>query len=204
MEEYIEATKKAVDRLIKADKQIDGILMNDLYTFKPSADYAEPTKKAVEDALQDWGVIPGLTFKFDPSENVNFQFKFTLPRNEIEDEDGEDLGTYAEAFFPNTHKKNSLKVFALSLTEKYIYKLKNVFAHELGHVMGLRHEFALTEGSPALLVGDKNPNSVMNYNDVPTIQESDKHWLKYLYDENKKITQISDTPIHRVSLLREE
>jgi len=60
----------------------------------------------------------------------------------------------------------------------------NVFIHELGHVLGLRHEFAIgdvrdemttdREGEKAVRVDAPDPNSVMNYrNEPPQLQQSD-------------------------------
>lgn len=47
------------------------------------------------------------------------------------------------------------------------------FLHELGHVLGLRHEFAPQEGG-AVQLGPRDPFSVMNYrSEPPMITESD-------------------------------
>jgi len=81
--------------------------------------------------------------------------------------------TYAIAFFPNANDLNFINVYDFSFTPREIHKLKNVFLHELGHVLGLRHEFAATEGRSATPFGVPNPMSVMNYTDTPTIQQSD-------------------------------
>ena len=54
--------------------------------------------------------------------------------------------------------------------------LKNIFLHELGHVIGLRHEFALSEEEEswaAVRFGTPNPISVMSYTFPPNIQQSD-------------------------------
>lgn len=71
-----------------------------------------------------------------------------------------------------------------AILKSYIDRLVNVLKHELGHVIGLRHEvrfqsffnwqlfhqgaqFASQESSPALKIGQDNPDSVMNYNEKP-------------------------------------
>lgn len=74
-----------------------------------------------------------------------------------------------------------------------------VFTHELGHVLGLRHEFALNPvnenpgqglvlreaANGAVLVGDRNEYSVMNYRaEPPVIQESDVVSTREFYAQN--------------------
>ncbi|KAI4174274.1 MAG: hypothetical protein LQ343_002413 [Gyalolechia ehrenbergii] len=57
-------------------------------------------------------------------------------------------------------------------------KLRKVFIHELGHVLGLRHEFAMKPGDmfegDAVQVGQSNELSVMHYRkEPPELQRSD-------------------------------
>ncbi|KAH6855463.1 matrix metallo proteinase-11 [Chaetomium sp. MPI-CAGE-AT-0009] len=74
----------------------------------------------------------------------------------------------ASAFFPNSKPLNTLFVYQLALlpTDRFRGMLKNIFLHELGHTLGLRHEFALDprrfEGD-AVVYGSRNPKSVMSY-----------------------------------------
>jgi hypothetical protein len=100
---------------------------------------------------------------------------------------GGDNGTVlASAFFPNSQPVNTLFVYKLALqsTEKYRGMLKNIFLHELGHVLGLRHEFALDpdrfEGG-AVVYGSRNEDSVMSYKFPPKLQESDITDVKSYY-----------------------
>ncbi len=50
----------------------------------------------------------------------------------------------AEVFFPNDGDPNSrtLYVYALAFAEKHKKNPANFFSHEIGHITGLRHEFA--------------------------------------------------------------
>jgi Met-zincin len=80
---------------------------------------------------------------------------------------------YADAFFPNSKDLNFINVYDFSFTPNELWKLKAVFLHELGHVLGLRHEFAATESLTVVEFGSSNPLSVMSYTNPPVIQASD-------------------------------
>jgi len=92
---------------------------------------------------------------------------------------GEKDTVLAAAFFPNSQPLNTLFVYQLALqsTGQYRNMLKNIFLHELGHVLGLRHEFAMEpderfEGG-AVVYGSRNEDSVMSYKFPPKVQPSD-------------------------------
>jgi hypothetical protein len=93
-------------------------------------------------------------------------------------------------------------VFDFALNDDNVGMLKGVFLHELGHVLGLRHEFAIEEeGQGAVLFGVKNKLSVMSYNLPPSIQQSDRDGVKAFYKESigtlirrKPITDFAPTP----------
>ena len=91
----------------------------------------------------------------------------------------------ASAFFPNAQPLNTLFVYQLALAkDQYRGILKNIFLHELGHTLGLRHEFAMDpdrfEGG-AEVYGTRNPNSVMSYVFPPQVQPSDVTDIKGFY-----------------------
>jgi hypothetical protein len=93
----------------------------------------------------------------------------------------------ASAFFPNSLPLNTMFVYELALSSKDKYRgmLKNIFLHELGHTLGLRHEFALDperyEGG-AVVYGSKNYRSVMAYEFPPQVQPSDVTDIKRFYE----------------------
>jgi predicted Zn-dependent protease len=107
---------------------------------------------------------------------------------------GGDQGTtLASAYFPNTNALNTVSVYSYAFdkspqtsdrgTFKNYEIMQNVFVHELGHVLGLRHEFAIEqEGAGAIRLFSTDPESVMSYNFPPQIQESDKTDVKKFYD----------------------
>ncbi|CZR42826.1 uncharacterized protein FPRO_10129 [Fusarium proliferatum ET1] len=84
-------------------------------------------------------------------------------------------------FFPHEIDQDVI-VFTRAFHRNNLLILKNIFQHEIGHILGLRHEFAieddaakdlLPEGQGAVLLGEKNYFSIMSYNLPPKFQDSD-------------------------------
>lgn len=96
---------------------------------------------------------------------------------------------YARAFLPNETLRE-LTVFEHTLQAAEY--LAGILSHELGHILGLRHEFAhrRDEGRDhrSVLVGSENPQSVMNYFDDPKdfqVQERDLEELRRFYEDDR-------------------
>ncbi|KPM38849.1 hypothetical protein AK830_g7694 [Neonectria ditissima] len=97
----------------------------------------------------------------------------------------------ASAFFPNYNDLNYMFVYSSAFSSGYRGNMWKIFLHELGHVLGLRHEFAIEgdaewglkkEGLGAVQLDDRNEKSVMNYRDpLPEIQQSDIDSTKKFY-----------------------
>lgn len=51
--------------------------------------------------------------------------------------------------------------------------MKNIFLHESGHVLGLRHEFAPEKEGDTVQIGPRQKGSVMDYEFPPAILKSD-------------------------------
>jgi hypothetical protein len=120
------------------------------------------------------------------SKDVGVKFQWTLNAAEAAFEviyGGSRPGFAALAFFPNKPRPRQVLVYEASFTVAGLARMRNSFQHELGHIMGLRHEHANTtvEPTPAILIGVKNPLSIMSYEAGRSIQASDIRWLKYFY-----------------------
>ncbi|RSL38123.1 hypothetical protein CEP53_015154 [Fusarium sp. AF-6] len=110
--------------------------------------------------------------------------------------------TLAEAFFPNSPVESRVvKVYDRAFL--FPEAMVNIFCHELGHVLGLRHEFAAQREmhNPSVCFGYPNPESVMNYFNHPL--EMAVHWLDIeltnrLYE--CRVTSFLGFPIVVVSL----
>lgn len=138
--------------------------------YPTPADAVYAAKKLIE-AAEEWNSYKvGATFKWVADLN---DAAFVLAYGGVK-------GTVlASAFFPNDQPLNSMLVYrhGFDKTERNGFTnygiMKNVFLHELGHVLGLRHEFAIEAEGGAVRFGSKNPDSVMSYKFPPKVQPSD-------------------------------
>lgn len=174
----------------------------DIESFLTPAD-AIYVKEAMQKAACMWGGI-GVAFgEIDCRDSATFVVKYH-PR--------ECTTVYARAFFPDD-LPSELLVYNLALSNATY--LANILAHELGHVLGLRHEFAdedkREKGLRCVLFGKKNSRSIMNYyKDLGQLQvsEQDLRELEEFYacDEEKyRGLPIYDyDPVLRTRISREE
>lgn len=135
--------------------------------------------------------------------NVGVTFEFVAlakDANFVLCHGGDKGNVLASSYFPNMNDLNFLRVYSLAFRPDIRKNLWKVFTHELGHVLGLRHEFAM-ESDPsrfegnAVQIGEKNPLSVMNYREeLPELQKSDIEATQYFY-RLPVGTKLSTTPI---------
>ena len=72
----------------------------------------------------------------------------------------------------------------------------NSLLHEIGHILGLRHEFALDRetDTPAQRFGSQNEHSVMSYDDINVIRDTDITDIKNFYDLPNKY-ELNGVPV---------
>lgn len=155
-------------------------------TFDNSAN-AELTKTLLQQAASSWNSVKcGVTFAAasDPK-HAHFDVVY--------DKTGND-GATAMAFFPDAVDK--VYIYPPAFDDPDTKKqLVNTFTHELGHILGLRHEHALELESNAVLIGMRNPDSIMGYNrSTRSLQQSDREGLKKFYGFDNGV-EIDNVPI---------
>ncbi|RFN43883.1 putative matrix metalloproteinase-11 protein [Fusarium flagelliforme] len=169
------------------------------FRSQADADYAAQQMNVAAQAWNDANI--GVTFEWVP-EAKDATFVLTH---------GGAMGSVlAEAFFPNSQDLNYVFVYSYAFTKDWKKSMSNVFAHELGHVLGLRHEFAIgdvrdrmtasREGKDAVRIDAPNEKSVMNYRaEPPEIQQSDIDSTRKFYsmteDAAGELPQIGGTKI---------
>lgn len=168
----------------KYDSVINFATYADGYPAPGDAIYAA---NCLIEAAEVWSSAKiGVTFKWVPNvEDAAFVLAYG----------GEKSRVLASAFFPSNSPLEFMYVYqhGFDKTEQTSKRgkftnhgiMKNVFLHELGHVLGLRHEFAMNpdddfEGG-AYRIGSANIESVMSYVFPPELQESDVQDARYFY-----------------------
>lgn len=105
--------------------------------------------------------------------------------------------TLARAFFPDSGR-HDLVLFPTLFDQPFAEQVETM-AHELGHIFGLRHFFALlTEAAwPAEIFGDHSRFSIMNYGPDSRMTDADRDDLRALYSAvwSGMLTDINGTPI---------
>ncbi|KJJ32698.1 hypothetical protein AFLA70_611g000430 [Aspergillus flavus AF70] len=143
----------------------------------PKPELALIAAQALKQAADEWNKLElGVQLKWVAKiEDAAFVLSFA----------GNQDGVLAEAFFPNEKDLNVLNVYNAAFQPGTVQYLKNIFLHELGHVLGLRHEFAPELEDEAdnytVQIGPRNPLSVMGYEFPPQIQPSDVENVKAFY-----------------------
>jgi len=158
------------------------------YDSQEDADYAAMHLAIAADAWNQADI--GVQFEFVPlAKDANFAICHGGPNDSV----------LASAYFPNDMDLNFVRVYSRAFQPDWKEHLWQVLTHELGHVLGLRHEFAMDpeklESPVAVQIGERNPLSVMNYRtEPPEIQPSDIASTKVFY-QMPVGTIISSTPI---------
>lgn len=152
----------------------------------PSPDQAKSAASTLQQAANSWNELNlGVTISETTDQAAaNFYLVYSLNPTT-----GPGRNTLARSFFPHEIDQDVI-VFKRAFDPDGAPILKNIFQHELGHVLGLRHEFAITgdpaknlnpEGSGAIQFGVMNYNSIMSYNFPPRMQQSDRDQTTAFY-----------------------
>ena len=143
-------------------------------------------------AANDWNAkFDGVSFVYtDAAANAHYIIKYSGTRTD---------NIIARADFPQSTKGQVIDVYAGFMTQTSEWQ-RNTMQHEIGHAMGLRHEFALTSetSDPAIQFGIQNALSIMSYDANRSIQDSDVCTIKVLYTLYPPST-IGTFPIVRIS-----
>lgn len=142
-------------------------------TFPPplAASVEDDMKKAIS-----WWQSTGVRFKQVPRDaRATFALRF---------DGGKCKKGYALSFMPDTGPAELL-VYQKSLSKAE--HLPNILAHEIGHIMGLRHGFAHKKKNEvySVLFGCEDERSIMNYYDHPgelQVSERDLQGLRAFYE----------------------
>jgi hypothetical protein len=152
----------------------------------PDSRLAEFAQRALFDAAEDWSSRDtGIQFRLvDQGECAVFALKYYRAPKDI----------LAEAFFPDS-KDRILYIFKSAFQRENRSYMSNVFRHEIGHILGLRHEDAHTKEQevPSAELAPENNLSIMNYftdiSQINTIQESDVEAVRQLCSINEETFQ---------------
>lgn len=153
----------------------------DRHSFPQDTEHAEYAAEALKAAASLWNERKiGVQFK-EVANHEPATFRLVYDHQQLQDD------LLANAFLPNEVQtgKPRLTVYPLAFCKErdYYNYLTNVFCHELGHVLGLRHEFK-ESFDPSVRWGKENGSSVMNYFVHPSefsIQRTDYKDLRRFY-----------------------
>lgn len=157
----------------------------DWKSFLISDEHARHAAMSLQRAAEEWnkGDV-GVRFeRANDDEKAVFQLTYSQYYRR-------DTRRLAHSFFPgDPPEEQLLYVYGPAFTQGNYHWLENIFCHELGHVLGLRHEFAETsreeQRHPSAQLGENNALSVMNYFNHPSmirIQESDYDGARRFYN----------------------
>ena len=129
--------------------------------------------RALQEAADEWNNLD-LKISFgqtDTAAEAHFYVKY-FPQ-------GPTTTANAKGFFP--HRPQDVFIYENFFKRKDRTKIKNTLIHELGHILGLRHEFTVDPTSPrygretkAYLLGSADNYSIMSYNKERSFRDSDK------------------------------
>jgi len=156
----------------------------------PAAAKAE-IKTMIGEAMVLWGDAAPVKLA---QRDDNWDFEVIVRQNDDCDINGCVL---ASAFFPDGGR-HQLTLYPKMFEQEREEQVETLI-HEIGHIFGLRHFFALIGETawPAEIFGEHDSFSIMNYGALSELSENDKSDLKKLYALawSGELTKINGTPI---------
>lgn len=147
------------------------------------------------EAVLAWGDSSPIAF----SEN-NDTYDFEIYMNRSDDGDDQSGYVLASAFFPASGR-DQLTIYPKMFEQSRQEQIETLI-HEIGHIFGLRHFFAMElEGAwPSEIYGEHNKFSIMNYGANSILTSVDKNDLRTLYEElwSGRLRKVNGTPIVQV------
>ena len=165
-----------------------------LAVFENAVELKNRIRSLLNDAITAWGDAAPIRF----SENDdNSDFEIVVEQAESCTPQG---CTLAQAFFPDAGR-HQLYVFP-TMFKQIMKEQVETLAHEIGHVFGLRHFFAIESEKtwPSEIFGKHRAFSIMNYGAKSRLTKQDRTDLKKLYAAawSRRLTEINGTPIRLV------
>lgn len=151
----------------------------------------EGVRELFQSALAEWGTACPIGFVEDQS---RYDFEIVMRSEERCSLNGCVL---ASAFFPDGGQ-HELVIYPTMFEQTPEEQLETL-VHEIGHIFGLRHFFALISETawPAIIYGEHKKFSIMNYGEPSELTDADKADLKLLYENvwSRKIIALNGTPV---------
>ncbi|KAK4224650.1 hypothetical protein QBC38DRAFT_342774, partial [Podospora fimiseda] len=138
-------------------------------------------------AIASWGTEIGVTFC---SVQRDAEAHFCVVYKDTPDDGSKDV--LAQVFFPNDGPPEDRTVYihATSFEPQHINNQIGILAHEVGHILGLRHGFAKTEEPEwSIRFGQRYKSSVMERHDntaLYRVTDNDRRQVKEFYRSTKK------------------
>ncbi|MBY5546486.1 matrixin family metalloprotease [Rhizobium leguminosarum] len=162
--------------------------------FREPAKAKQAVSQLMAEAILLWG--DGAPVKFAQRDDA-WDFEVVM-RNSDDCNDGGCV--LASAFFPDAGQ-HQLTIYPRMFTQAREEQIETM-AHEIGHIFGLRHFFALISETEwrAEVFGDHQAFSIMNYGEASTMTPIDRSDLKKLYELAwaGSLKEINGTPIRFV------
>ncbi len=145
-------------------------------------------------AIAAWGPAVPVSFKEDPDV---WDFEIAI---RSQDQCSVAGCTLANAFFPD-QGQHELVLYPKMFQQDAQEQLETM-AHEIGHIFGLRHFFALQRDTlwPAEVYGEHNAVSIMNYGPNSRLTDTDRTDLTRFYEQvwSGVLKDVNRTPIRLV------